>query len=146
MNFLERQNAYGPILRAAFELEGLPGSWGCAIARRESLFRPDTEVLTGGDGRRGGSFGLCCVSMKTAHDELGYAGDADGLKSAPTNATLAAKYCALLSQRHKTDDLHDIAALYNSGRLYDHAPESTHAYVKDVVTFAQFYEVHLWMI
>lgn len=141
MYFAEREKLYTPLLREAFEARGLPGEWGCAFARKESAFRADAEVLTGGDLRRGGSFGLCQMSMKTARDELGYVGTPERLKDPKINAGLAAAYCKMLTQRFNTMDLRDIAAAYNSGRKYDACPPSTKTYATDVVAFANFYEV-----
>lgn len=140
MTLEERAVIYGPIIRRAFEAEGLPGAWGMAIACQESGFQPRAEVSTGGDARRGGSFGICQMSLATAQGDLGYLGGGEGLKDPLVNAQLAARYVKILIQRHKTNDLRDIAAAYNSGRPYATAPKSTRGqYVPRVLAYAQRY-------
>ncbi len=136
----ERAALYGPLIRAAFEAEGLPGHWGMALARQESAFEPSAQCLIGGDKKRGGSFGLCQMSLATAQGDLGYLGDGDGLKNPEVNTKLAAKFCKLLTKRLKTTELKDIAAAYNSGRPFAKAPKSTRTvYVPNVLRFAQEY-------
>jgi soluble lytic murein transglycosylase-like protein len=140
MRFIERETKYGPILRTAFEDEGLPGEWGMAFACQESRFDPNAESLTGGDGRRGGSYGLCQMSLATARGDLGYTGDDEGLKNPQLNAKLAAQYCKLLMKRLKSRDLRDIAAAYNSGRPFNEAPKVTQTlYVPHILAYAKHY-------
>ncbi len=140
MNRTQREAVYGPIIRKAFEAEGLPAHWGMALARHESDFKPDAQVLNGGDARRGGSFGLCQMSLKTAQGELGYLGSGEGLKDPELNAKYAAQYFKILMQRFHTDDLKDLAAAYNSGRVFAKAPPSTRTkYVPLVLAFANHY-------
>jgi soluble lytic murein transglycosylase-like protein len=140
MTLAERRAQFGPILRAAFVAEGLPGEWGMAIAHQESDFNADAQVLTAGDGRRGGSYGLCQMSLATAKGDLGYTGDGEGLKDPQVNARLAAQYCALLTKRIKSQELRDIAAAYNSGRPFSKAPKVTRTkYVPQVLAYAEQY-------
>ena len=140
MSIDERAKLYGPILRRAFEAEGLPGHWGLALAHHESGLNPKAENLVGGDARRGGSFGLCQMSLATAQGDLGYLGDGEGLKDPEVNARLAAKFCKILTMRFKTTDLRDIASAYNSGRVFEKAPVSTRTrYVPSVLAHAERY-------
>lgn len=140
MKFTDREALWGPVVRQAFEKEGLPGYWGMAIAAHESRFDPQAQALAGGDGRRGGSFGLCQVSLKTAAGEFGYTGDGEGLKDPVLNAQFAARLCKILTHR-VGNDLKDIASAYNSGRPYADAPQSTREiYVPRVLAFAKKYQ------
>jgi len=141
MKRAEREALYGPIIRAAFEAEGLPGHWGMALARHESDFTADAQALAGGDARRGGSFGLCQMSLATARGELGYSGDAEGLKDPGLNCELAARYFKVIMKRFKVADLANVAAAYNSGRIYARAPKSTRTkYVPLILQHAKAYE------
>lgn len=130
---------YALILAVAFVNEGLPPEWGLAIARQESAFRPTALNMSSGDATRGGSWGLCQMSLLTARG-LGYIGDNLGLLDPKVNAQLAAKLCKELSLRFKTMDLQDIASAYNSGKPYARAPASTKTvYVPRVLAGAEMY-------
>lgn len=127
------------ILVIAFQNERLPPEWGLAIARQESNFKPAALNMSRGDATRGGSWGLCQMSLLTARG-LGYVGDAQQLTDPKTNAALAAKLCSELVFRFKTNNLADIAAGYNSGKRLKDAPVSTRTvYVPRVVKFAEEY-------
>ena len=126
---------YRGYVEAAFIAHGLPAAWGLAIARQESAFRAGVSVLTGGDGVRGGSYGLMQMSMTTARG-LGYAGDAKTLLIPTVNCMLSAKLVAQLRSRYL--NLRDVAAAYNSGKPFDRAPHSTRThYVPNVQRYAQ---------
>ena len=141
MKRAEREARYGPIIKAAFEKEGLPGHWGMALARHESDFRAEAQALVGGDLRRGGSFGLCQMSLATARGELGYTGDGEGLKDPELNCAFAARYFRIIMKRFRVNDLANIAAAYNSGRVLARAPFSTRTkYVPLVMQHAKAYE------
>lgn len=141
MNLAQREALYGPVVRRAFETEGLPSFWGMALARHESAFVPGAAATIGGDARRGGSFGLCQMSLSTAKSELGYVGDGEGLKDPQLNCTLAARYIKILMARFKIDDLPNVAAAYNSGRPLAKAPSGTRTkYVPLVLNYAKQYQ------
>lgn len=112
-----------------FASAGLPGNLGLALARQESNFDPAARATDPRDLARGGSFGLLQMSYKTAQG-LGYEGPAAGLMSVEENVRLAAKLCAVNAKRTKAhvgsrDWVCDVASLYNSGKPFATAPEST---------------------
>ncbi len=130
---------YALILVIAFQNEGLPTEWGLALARQESNFAPKALNMSAGDALRGGSWGLCQMSLKTAR-ALGYVGAAEGLTDPQLNARLAAKLCKELVVRFRTTNLADVAAGYNSGKPFAKAPVSTRTvYVPRVLKFADAY-------
>lgn len=130
---------YALILVIAFQNEGLPPEWGLAIARQESNFTPKALNMSAGDATRGGSWGLCQMSLTTAR-ALGYVGTAQGLTDPKLNAALAAKLCKELVTRFKTVNLADVAAGYNSGKTFAKAPISTRTvYVPRVLKFSEQY-------
>lgn len=130
---------YALILIVAFQNEGLPPEWGLALARQESNFAPQALNMSTGDATRGGSWGLCQMSLTTARG-LGYVGTAQGLTDPKVNAKLAAKLCKELVTRFRTNNLADIAAGYNSGKPFAKAPSSTRTvYVPRVIQFAGDY-------
>lgn len=115
----------------AFKANSLLPTWGLAIAEVESSFNPDATNLTGGDGRRGGSYGLFQLSCRTAQG-LGYKGSPEGLLEIPVNISYAVK---LIKQLIKTNpSLEEVASRYNSGKPLSKAPESTVQYVKKIVS------------
>ena len=133
-----RCNLYGPTLVRAFVAHNVPPAWALGIARQESDFVPDAEALSGGDERRGGSFGLCAMSLKTAQSHMPNVTVAQ-LKDPAINAELAAKECAQLIRRFGVT-LPDVAAAYNSGKPLSRAPDSTReVYVPNVVKFTKEY-------
>lgn len=140
-----RAQAVAPVLVAAFRRAGLPPVWGVALARQESDFRPQAVNHSAADARRGYSWGLCQMSLQTAQESLGYRGDGPGLTDPNINATLAATFVRRLVDGHHLqldadDTLAQVASLYNSGRLLEHAPSSTAGvYVPNVVRYAAKY-------
>lgn len=144
MLFKEREAKYLPILTKAFEVLGLPPALGPAIARQESGFIADIENLGPGDKERGGSYGLCQMSLKTAQS-LGFIGTVEELKDPQINASLAADLC--LHNLQKLQDhsnlqnvIRDLAAMYNSGKVFDKAPRITQMqYVPNVLKYYQQY-------
>lgn len=97
--------------------------------------RSNVAVLTGGDGLRGGAYGLCQVTLKTAKG-LGFVGPVELLLKPEVNADLAAKLVAQLHKRYT--QLADVAAAYNSGKPYAKAPQVTRErYVPAVLEFAE---------
>lgn len=133
----KRMERFAPVIHHAFESLELNPTWGMAIARKESSFRPWVVNLTDpGDIRRGGSYGLFQMSLRTALD-LGFLGQAKDLLDPDINAYWAAK---LVKQLHDTwHNLADVASCYNSGKpLAKLAPwHRTRAYVRDVMSYAE---------
>ncbi len=139
MTFTQREALYFPILVAAFLRHNLPPEWGVAIARQESAFTAAASNNSAGDATRGGSWGLCQMSMLTARG-LGFTGTTADLLNPEINAELAATLCAEISKRLKTTSLADVASAYNSGKPMARAPTSTRTvYVPRVLAFAATY-------
>ena len=140
MTFTQREALYLPYLVAAFMKLDLPPEWGVAIARQESPFLAAAVNNSAGDAKRGGSMGLCQMSLLTARG-LGYVGQPTGLLDPVVNAALAAALCKEIVTRLKTRDLADVASAYNSGKPFAKAPQSTRTvYVPRVLAFALAYK------
>lgn len=138
-------------LRAAFERYGLDGDWGEALGLTETELSPAT-VLTGGDARRGGSYGPTSISRQTAR-AYGYSGRMEALNEDPVLAAdLTARMVAegfaerggsLDGDRYvpspsgdsvlrygRPSEVRDFLAVWNSGLPFASAPASTRsAYV-----------------
>lgn len=137
MSLAEREAAYGPIIVAAMRINGVPPEWGLAIARVESVFEPGARNGEGGDGRRGGAWGIFQMTLKTARDE-GYQGTGEGLLDATVCADVAGRLLSRLQTAHRV--LEDVASCYNSGKPVMRAPKSTRTkYVPLVVRLAREY-------
>lgn len=135
--FKKNEALYLPLLAQAFAARGLPPELGPAIGRQESNFDPNVSNLGPGDLERGGSYGLCQMSLQTAQ-ALGYKGEVAGLHDPHINAALAADLFVENRKRHS--DLRDIIAMYNSGKPFDLAPTKTRAfYVQNVVAYMKMY-------
>lgn len=131
------------MLAQTFAAQGLPPEWGPAFARTESGFVPTARSAALGDAKRGGSWGLCQVSFKTAQT-LGYKGEPVGLLDPAINCGLAARLCRKNMHDYRVQTLQDVAALYNSGKRYKDAPGTTKTiYVVRVVRFAALYRLRL---
>lgn len=140
MLFKDRESTYLPILARAFAAKGLPPELGPALARQESGFIPTIENLGPGDKERGGSYGLCQMSLQTAKS-LGYTGDVAGLKDPLINAALAADLCHQNRLRPDCRAIRDVIAMYNSGKPYDRAPRVTAmTYVVNVLKYMAIYK------
>jgi soluble lytic murein transglycosylase-like protein len=101
-----------------------------AIIAQESGGDPNAEALTGGDGARGGSYGLMQMSLETARG-YGYVGAGPGLLDPGLNVTLGVRYfrdCLTASK----GTLNGAWQAYNSGRI-DGAP----TYAKACAAFYQ---------
>lgn len=139
MKAREREKLYLPVVCKAFVAEGLPPELGAAIVRQESNWDPDATVLTGGDGRRGGAYGLCQMTLKTAGG-LDRGATPARLMSPEYNCKLAAKLCRENWDRAK-GRLVDVLSRYNSGKDFFHAPETTKlVYVPGVTRFMAEYK------
>lgn len=140
MTFTQREALYFPVLVAAFLRHNLPPEWGVAIARQESAFVVTASNNSAGDAKRGGSWGLCQISLLTARS-LGFTGTTADLLNPEINAELAAALCEEISKRLKTTSLADVASAYNSGKPMQKAPTSTRTvYVPRVLAFAVAYQ------
>lgn len=135
-----RLKKYRPAIVDAFLAQGLPEALGLAIARQESAFKAGARTVTGGDARRGGSYGLCQMSLMTARD-LGYLGPPEGLLNPQLNARLAAEHCKRLATVYKSF-WPDVAAAYNSGRSLAYSPKTTRlTYVPNVMKYMAEFEL-----
>lgn len=132
----QRRKRLYPVIAKVFREHGLLPSWGLAFAYCESNFRPWVVTESGGDGRRGGAWGLFQMTFRTAQG-LGFVGVANKLLDAEFNTQIAAKYIA----QHKANygDLLNVAARYNSGRPFYLAPGSAQKYANKVAAQQKFY-------
>ena len=140
-----REALYLPIVAKAFAGQGFDPAFGCAIAKQESGWLPETKVLTGGDLGRGGSYGLCCMSLETArsmHPDI----TVEQLLDPAINASLAAELCArnaklLPPKLDKEHFYQELAARYNSGKPYAKAPYGTqNTYCTNVARYQRMYQ------
>lgn len=131
-----------------FQAQGLPAALGLAIARIESNFNPVAVNLAAGDKKRGGAYGLCQITYKTAQ-LLGFNGQPENLYEPKLNISLAAKLCDSNASRvkHPFDSLEwrqDVLSSYNCGKPYLRAPHITRdLYVPKGLEFYAFYEQQL---
>lgn len=138
----ENLDKYAPVLVRAFMQYGLPGVWGLAIAHQETdgTFNPNAKNLSGGDGQRGGSYGLCQVSLLTArHYEPGIT--PEELIVPGTNADIAARIC-LDANRRFPQSLMNVAAMYNDGKPFAStrlAASTRDIYVPNVLRYANLH-------
>lgn len=118
-----------------FAEQRVPVAFGLALAWVESNFNPAATRLVGGDAARGGAYGLCQMTFRTA-TELDSKVTLRDLMDAEYNAHLAARLCSqnLLLLRTNANGImslnsaatiYDLAALYNSGKVYAKAPKVT---------------------
>jgi hypothetical protein len=135
---LAREEHFGPIVRGAFRKAGLPVEWGMAIARLESSFDPTRSVRTGADGAMGGAWGICQMTLQTAHDELNYKGDGPALLDPTLCSTLAAQLCVQHVKIYGSN-FKDIAATYNGRFPYVKANARARAYADAACLFAAGY-------
>lgn len=123
------------IVAAAFTKAGLDPAFGLGIAKQESGFDPNTSVVTGGDAARGGSYGLGCMSLKTALN-LDRSATIARLHNPQYNAYLMAELCLENWRRACTRDPAELASRYNSGKPFHLAPDSTRlVYVPHVLRY-----------
>jgi soluble lytic murein transglycosylase-like protein len=130
------------VVADAFTNAGLPPELGLGIAKHESNFNPNASVVTGGDAARGGSYGLCQMSLKTALS-LDRAATIAKLHDPRYNAGLAAKLCLLNNVRAK-GVIEDVISMYNSGKPFWCAPDSTKTvYVPNVQRYMAEFKAQL---
>lgn len=122
LTFIDRERKYVPMIVAECKAHGVTPSWAIAIARKESAFNPDALVDTGGDGARGGAYGLMQMTALTAKG-LGFVGNPRDLLDADVNISYGVALIAQLAKYHKS--FRDVAAAYNCGKQYSRAPRVT---------------------
>lgn len=138
-------NQYHTLIETTFQELSLPAALGLAIARIESNFNPIAINLGPGDKQRGGAYGLCQMTFRTAK-ALGFKGKPENLYEPKLNVSLAAKLCDANASRikYKFDSLEwrqDILAMYNSGKSFKTAPAMTRlGYVPTALSFYTEYE------
>lgn len=119
----DRVRLYSNEIKDAFLYNGVPFVIGLAFAHRESRFR-NVSNLTGGDGARGGAWGIFQVTLKTARG-YGFEGSVHELSSIRINAHYASKVIKWAMTGVAADDYKNIASRYNSGKPFDKAPDMT---------------------
>jgi soluble lytic murein transglycosylase-like protein len=103
----------------------------------ESGWRADAKVTSGSDGERGGAYGLTQMTLRTAQ-ALDPSINADALLDPFVNIRVAGQLLA--ENARVSTDPKDVAAMWNSGRVFDRAPESTRTrYVPAVLRAAKNY-------
>lgn len=118
----------------------IPPEWLVAFARVESSLRAGAINNSTGDLKRGGSRGLCQLSLKTAR-AIGYGGDPEGLLDPVTNAHFAGLLIVVNMHDYAVTSLEDVAALYNSGKRFAQAPASTRLlYVPAIRRWSAYYK------
>lgn len=150
----ERLRSLLPLAQRVAAKYGIPVSWLLAFGRQESAFDPLAVAGAGtADARRGGSFGIMQMSLKTAVG-LGYRGPTPDLSlvsgskwigevpkghilDPEVNLDLAGRLLSQLRAQYG-DNLLDIAAAYNSGRPYGQVSASV-TYADRVSGFQQGY-------
>jgi soluble lytic murein transglycosylase-like protein len=139
LSIQQRTDLYLPMLAKTGQAYAIPPEWLVAFARVESSFRAGAVNNSAGDLKRGGSRGLCQLSLKTAQ-AIGYKGTPEGLFDPITNANFAGLLIVINMHDFKVDSLEDVAALYNSGRRFAQAPPSTKLlYVPAIRRWAAYY-------
>ena len=85
------ENDFDAIINTAAARWGVPAALVKAIIAHESEFQQHATALTGGDGKRGGSYGLMQMSLATAR-ALGFTGTAQDLYDPATNISYGTQY------------------------------------------------------
>ena len=132
----QRRKRLYPTIATIFRAHDLYPSWGLAFAYVESNFRPWVVTNSGGDGKRGGAWGLFQMTFLTARG-LGFMGIANELLDLHLNTRLAAKL--IYQNKSNYGDLENIAARYNSGKIYILSPQSTREYCKRIIEKQAYY-------
>lgn len=133
---MRNEDKYLPVVATAFARAGLPPELGCAIARQESNWDPTATASNPKDLAMGGAYGLCQMTMDTAH-ALGHTDiTPEQLHDPAINASLAAELCVANLKRLSANSAanvdvfaastaEDLFAMYNSGRVLAKAPHVT---------------------
>jgi len=127
---------YRPTIESIFMEAKLDPFWGLGMAMQESLFRSTRPALTGGDGERGGSYGLLMVSALTA-ESMGFKGQPIDLCIPETGVLWATKVILRNMHDYNITDFRDVLACYNSGKRFTDAPQLTRSvYVPKALQYA----------
>lgn len=103
----------------------------------ESGWRPDAQVTTGADGARGGAYGLTQLTLRTAQ---AFEPDVTPAQLLDPRVNLRIAGQLLAENARTSTDPRDVAAMWNSGRTFDRAPDSTkNRYVPAVLRAAKNY-------
>lgn len=113
MTLADAISKYAPTLIRIFSVLGVDPTLGCAIAHHESDWDPSARSKDPRDEARGGSRGLCQVSLSTARD-LGWKGTPEALYDPSLSALLAARLLAR-NAGAVTADPTRLAQAYNGG-------------------------------
>lgn len=144
IRFQQAEAEFAPLAAEQFAKRQLPAALGPAIARQESGFIVKAQNMGPGDKERGGAHGLCQVTLATAR-ALGWEGSVADLLLPEINCALAAELCVANMHSVKTplgsdEWIEDIAAMYNSGKVYKNAPRITAMqYVPNVLKYFKEY-------
>lgn len=103
---------YRSLVKSAADSWGIPPALLAAVALVESGFNAGAVNMTAGDGARGGSYGLCQLSLLTARGLRAGVTPLDLLDPA-TNLYLAAQYIAQLARSGLS--MPDCIGAYNVG-------------------------------
>lgn len=147
LTFEQCEKLYLPVLATAFGNAGFDPEFGVALGRQESALNPEAKNLGPGDRERGGAWGLCQMTVKTA-EMLGYKLTSVELTDPAINASIAAELCKVNAERligctysNVNGYYEDLAAMYNSGKRYNKAPWVTqNNYVPRVINFMTVYK------
>ncbi len=112
------------------------------IIKVESNWNPGATNLVGPDGARGGAYGLTQMTLRTAR-----AFDPDVTGEQLLDPVTNLRFAGLLLADNRSRagaDWRDVAAMWNSGRPFDQAPEVTrYRYVPKVLEAANRYATDL---
>ena len=111
-----------PLVIEAAARAGVPAGVLEAIVDIESNWNPSASNRTGGDEARGGAFGLTQLTLKTAR-AFDPRVTPDDLLDPEKHLAIASKLMADNARRSR--DPKDLAAMWNSGKVFDKAPEVT---------------------
>lgn len=110
------------LVRAAASTAGVDYATLAAIVEIESRWRPDARNETGTDAARGGAYGLTQMTLRTAQ-ALRPGTSREYLLTPEGNLDVAAQL--MRDNARRSRDPKDLAAMWNSGKVFDKAPEVT---------------------
>jgi soluble lytic murein transglycosylase-like protein len=126
------------LVKDAAARAGVPAGVLEAIVDIESSWDPSASNRTGGDEARGGAFGLTQLTLKTARSFDPRVTPED-LLDPVKHLIIASKLMADNARRSR--DPKDLASMWNSGKVFDKAPEVTReSYVPRFLTALSKYE------
>ena len=110
------------MVRQAAAAAGIDYATLAAIVEIESNWKPEAKNETGSDAARGGAYGLTQMTLRTAQS-LRRNVTREQLLTAAGNLEIASMLMRENARRSR--DPKDLAAMWNSGRVFDKAPEVT---------------------